>query len=79
MCTKHESLIKIILNEEDELINNHREQLDVDVDLAKQEMALLEEVDKPQSDIGQYVKKLDEILLKKMEMIGNMRHKLVKF
>ena len=47
MCSKHESLIKIILNEEDELINNHREQLDVDVDLAKQEMALLEEVDKP--------------------------------
>lgn len=79
MCSKHEALIKVILNEEDELINNHREQLDIDVELAKKEMALLEEVDKPQSDIEQYVRKLDDILLKKLEMIGNMRHKLVKF
>jgi kinesin family protein 2/24 len=42
-------------------------------------MALLEEVDKPQSDIEIYVKKLDQILLKKMEMIGSVRQKLVRF
>jgi kinesin family protein 2/24 len=42
-------------------------------------MALLEEVDKPQSDIEIYVKRLDTILLRKMEMIGSIRQKLVRF
>jgi len=45
MCTDHENLIKVILEEEDDLIATHRDQIDIDVDLAKQEMSLLEEVD----------------------------------
>jgi hypothetical protein len=42
-------------------------------------MALLEKVDKPSSDVEAYVKSLDEILIKKVEMIGCVREKLVKF
>ena len=42
-------------------------------------MALLEKVDKPSSDVEDYVKSLDEILIKKVEMIGRVREKLVKF
>ena len=35
MCGDHEVLIKTILEEEDDLIATHRDQLDVDVELAK--------------------------------------------
>jgi len=36
-------------------------------------MVLLNEVDKPGSDVEEYVNNLDQMLLKKMEMIQAMR------
>jgi kinesin family protein 2/24 len=42
-------------------------------------MVLLNEVDKPGSDVEEYVNNLDQILLKKMEMIKAMRDQLVTF
>lgn len=42
-------------------------------------MVLLNEVDKPGSDVEEYVNNLDQILLKKMEMIKQMREQLVTF
>ena len=42
-------------------------------------MQLLQNVEEPQSDIEDYVNNLDMILIKKMEMIGNMRKKLASF
>ena len=36
-------------------------------------MGLLNEVDKPGSDVEEYVNNLDQILAQKMEMIANMR------
>ena len=42
-------------------------------------MNLLQDVEEPQSDIEQYVGKLDSILLNKMEHILNLRSKLAKF
>ena len=73
LCNEHEKLIDQILEEEEELINGHRRHIDDVVDLVKQEMVLLNEVDKPGSDVEEYVNNLDQILLKKMEMIKNMR------
>jgi kinesin family protein 2/24 len=55
MCIDHESLIKVILEEEEELISSHRHHIDNVVDVVKQDMALLELVDKPSSDIEAYV------------------------
>lgn len=49
------------------------------VDLVKQEMMLLHEVDKPGSDIEVYVSSLDAILLHKMELISVVRQRLVDF
>ncbi len=40
---------------------------------------LLHEVDKPGSDIEEYVSSLDAILLHKMELIGVVRQRLVDF
>jgi kinesin family protein 2/24 len=49
------------------------------VDLVKQEMVLLNDVDKPGSDVEEYVTNLDVILLSKIEMIQNMRNQLLNF
>jgi kinesin family protein 2/24 len=44
------------LEEEEELINGHRKHIDDVVDLVKNEMSLLNDVDKPGSDVDSYVK-----------------------
>lgn len=42
-------------------------------------MVLLNEVDKPGSDVEEYVGGLDSMLLQKMEMIRTMREQLLTF
>lgn len=69
----------MILEEEEELISGHRQHIDDGVDLVKQEMMLLHEVDKPGSDIEEYVSSLDAVLLHKMELISVVRQRLVDF
>lgn len=41
MCIDHESLIKVILEDEEELIATHRNHIDNVVDIVKKDMALL--------------------------------------
>lgn len=59
LCNDHEKIIERILEEEEELINGHRKHIDDVVEFVKQEMLLLNEVDKPGSDVEEYVKGLD--------------------
>ena len=42
-------------------------------------MTLLNEVDKPGSDVEVYAKGLDKILLNKMKIISDLREKLLNF
>ena len=42
-------------------------------------MMLLHEVDKPGSDIEEYISSLDAILLHKMELISVVRSRLINF
>lgn len=42
-------------------------------------MVLLNEVDKPGSDVEEYVTNLDQMLLKKIQMIQETRSQLVTF
>lgn len=79
LCGEHEKLIEQILEEEEELITGHRRHIDDVVDLVKQEMALLNEVDKPGSDVEQYVASLDRLLTEKIAMITGMRKQLITF
>jgi kinesin family protein 2/24 len=69
LCAEHERLIEQILEEEEELITGHRHHIDDVVDLVKQEMTLLNDVDKPGSDVEQYVANLDRLLTQKIAMI----------
>ena len=42
-------------------------------------MTLLNEVDKPGSDVEVYARGLDRILLKKIQIISDLREKLLNF
>lgn len=79
LCTEHERLIEQILEEEEELITGHRRHIDDVVDLVKQEMTLLNEVDKPGSDVSTYVASLDKLLTQKISKITEMRKQLITF
>ena len=79
LCGDHEKLIEQILEEEESLISNHRHHIDDIVDLVKQEMMLLHEVDQPGSEVEEYVTKLDGILVHKMQHIMAIRTKLLGF
>ena len=75
----HNKLISMILTEEEDLIEMHKSHVDEVINVEKSEMGLISEVDKSGSDIEEYVKDLDKMLLKKMTMIAGMRKKLVNF
>jgi len=79
LTASHENLIAVILSEEEQLINTHRKTIDDMVDAIKVQMALLSEVDKPGSDVDQYVCELDKVLAMKEEMIRNLRKQLKSF
>jgi len=60
--TKHEELVNIIITEEEDLVQTHKNVLDDQVDLIKKQMTLLSDVDRPGSDIDQYIFGLESIL-----------------
>jgi kinesin family protein 2/24 len=51
LCRDHEKIIEQILEEEESLITNHRSHIDEVVSIVKEEMTLLNIVDKPGSDV----------------------------
>ena len=77
LCDAHNDLIKVIIEKEEELITSHREHIDQVVEIIKTDMSLLQIVDQPNSDIEQYVKDLDRMLIEKVDMIGKIRLQLV--
>lgn len=79
LSEKHEELIGMILAEEEDLINSHRKMIDDLVDMIKHQMGLLNEVDKPGSDVDNYVRELDMVLGIKEDMIKGIRDKLKNF
>ena len=42
-------------------------------------MNILKEVDKPGSDVESYIEKLDKILLKKIDMMTDLRMQVLEF
>lgn len=79
LCADHENLIKVILEDEENLISAHRGHVDSVVESVKQDMNLLDQIDKPSSDIEAYVISLDALLFKKMQLISDVRSKVVGF
>jgi len=61
------------------LITTHRSHIDEVVAIVKDEMTLLNEVDKPGSNVETYARGLDRVLLKKIEIITDLRERLLGF
>ena len=76
---EHDRLIGLILAEEEELISSHREQLQESVALLNEEMAQVNLIDQPGSDVDKYVKYMDSNLARKEKQIFLMRAKLNLF
>jgi len=76
---KHEHLVNVILTEEEELLSTHRLHIDENVELVKRQMNILNEVDKPGSDVEEYINNLDHILTQHLEMIKNLKNKVTTF
>jgi len=79
IARQHDRLIGTILAEEEELITAHRQHIDMMVELIKEEMLHLNNVDRPGSDVDAYVAGLDRILGLKAEYIGGIRNRLDTF
>lgn len=79
ICNNHESLVNLILQEEEDLLSSHRKYIDEIVESVKKQMVLLHEVDKPGSNVDEYLSSLDEIMLGNMQMIQGIRKRVKKF
>merc|ERR550537_204550 len=73
LARQHDRLIGTILAEEEELITAHRQHIDTMVELIKEEMQHLNNVDRPGSDVDAYVAGLDRILRMKAQYIEDIR------
>jgi kinesin family protein 2/24 len=79
LARQHDRLIGTILAEEEELITHHRQHIDTMVELIKEEMVHLNNVDRPGSDVDAYVAGLDRILHMKAQHIGEIRGRVDMF
>lgn len=76
---QHEKLVGLILEEEEQLVGTHKRMIDTMVDMIKVQMEMLNEIEKPGSDVQQYVRELESILTQKELQIGALRSKLGVF
>jgi len=76
LARQHDRLIGTILAEEEELITAHRSHIDGMVELIKEEMVFLNNVDRPGSDVDAYVAGLDRLLQLKAQFINDIRQRL---
>lgn len=79
LARTHNRLIGTILSEEEELITAHRQHIDGMVELIKEEMVQLNNVDRPGSDVDAYVTGLERVLRVKTQYIDDIRQRLSVF
>ena len=79
LAEDQEKLIEQILEDEEQLIFKHNSNCKEDLKMVESEMAILRDVDKPGSDVEQYVANLDQIILKKMDKLSSLRSQLLEF
>lgn len=70
MYQDHNKLIGMILSEEEDLIECHKQHVNEIINIEKDEMNLISDVDKSGSDVEKYIQSLDEKLVQKQSMIA---------
>lgn len=73
LAERHDELMDSILVEEENLVAFHRAKLEEDMETMRQEMALLQEVDKPGSEIDHYVEQMTALLNIKRQGIHELQ------
>ncbi|KAM0020751.1 putative plus-end-directed kinesin ATPase [Helianthus debilis subsp. tardiflorus] len=68
-----------LLEEEENLVNAHRKQVEKTMDIVREEMNLLLEVDQPGNQLDNYITKLNIILSQKAASIQQLQTELSKF
>eukprot|EP01018_Ginkgo_biloba_P039848 Gb_21615 [translate_table: standard] len=69
----------VILKEEEDLVNAHRQQVEGTIDIVREEMKLLSESDKPGSHIDRYISRLSQILSQKAAGIVSLQNRVARF
>lgn len=75
----HEKIIEQILEEEEQLIFKHNTSCKQSIKVVEEEMQILKDVDKPGSDVESYVEKLDKILVRKIDLMVDLRRNVLDF
>lgn len=79
MQSTYDNQITAILEEEEDLIAAHRLEVEDTMELVREEMKLLTDVDQPGSRIDKYVSQLSYVLSKKAAGIVNLQARLARF
>ncbi|KXZ53036.1 hypothetical protein GPECTOR_8g401 [Gonium pectorale] len=79
LAERHDELMDSILLEEENLVAFHRAKLEEDMETMRQEMSLLQEVDKPGSEVDYYVEQMTQLLAIKRQGIQELQAKLDTF
>ncbi|XP_024529613.1 kinesin-like protein KIN-13A [Selaginella moellendorffii] len=75
----YDGQINAILEEEEEVISAHRKEVEDTMEIVREEMRLLAEVDQPGSRIDRYVSQLNYLLSRKAAGIVNLQARLARF
>lgn len=76
ISNEHEKLINMILEEEKDFRNEHKEHIDEMANLIKEEISNEREIDKPQSDLESYINVLSTIFKKEICKITKLNKRL---
>ncbi|XP_059066863.1 kinesin-like protein KIN-13A [Cryptomeria japonica] len=77
--TEYDSDINAILKEEEELVAAHRKEIEETMDIVRDEMQLLSDVEMPGSHIDEYVSRLSQVLAIKATSVRNLQRRLARF
>jgi len=75
----YEELVTNILEEEDDVVACHRQQIEDNMALVQEEMGLLTQVEMPGGSVESYVISLDRVLQRKIEAVNKLRGRLQEF
>ncbi|GAA0145583.1 microtubule binding motor protein [Lithospermum erythrorhizon] len=71
--------LKSLLKEEEDLVNAHRKQVEETMDIVKEEMNLVANIDQPGNQIDDYLSKLHRILSQKAAGILDLQSRVTQF
>ncbi|KAK1416838.1 hypothetical protein QVD17_25955 [Tagetes erecta] len=71
--------LNALLQEEEDLVNAHRKQVEDTMDIVRVEMNLLVEADEPGNQLDDYVAKLNTVLAQKAAAILQLQNRLARF